>query len=222
MSVAIPEAEWPHLFRPGSVDAPVLLMLHGTGGDEQQISGLAPALDPQAAVLAPRGRVQENGMNRWFRRRSEGVFDTDDVARRADDLATFLIWARSHYELGDRRLVAVGFSNGANIALATALLHPQVLARVIAFSGMHPLDRAAADAGSNAIDARVAESELAASAVLLRNGTSDPMAPLPSVQRLITVLEQRGAQVQQGLRPGGHGITETDIASAVEWLGTVA
>ncbi|TFD66814.1 alpha/beta hydrolase [Cryobacterium ruanii] len=211
-------AQWPHLFRPGSVDAPVLLMLHGTGGDEQQISGLAGALDPRAAVLAPRGRAVENGMNRWFRRLSEGVFDTDDVARRADDLAGFLVWAREHYELGDRPMIAVGFSNGANIALATALLHPEVVARVIAFSGMHPLERAAASAGPDAIGARVAASDLAASALVLLNGESDPMAPLPSVQRLITVLEQRGARVEQVLRPGGHGIAETDVAAAVRWL----
>ncbi|WP_104127935.1 alpha/beta hydrolase [Cryobacterium sp. Y57] len=218
MSAVNENAQWPHLFRPGSVDAPVLLMLHGTGGDEQQVSGLAAALDRNAAVLAPRGRVQENGMNRWFRRLSEGVFDVDDVVRRADELAGFLVWARDHYELGDRPLVAVGFSNGANIALATALIHPEVVARVIAFSGMHPLDRPA----SNAVpDARTAGSELTASALLLLNGRSDPMAPLRSVQKLVTLLEARGAQVQQEVRPGGHGITETDVAAAVAWLGAV-
>ncbi|TFB73387.1 alpha/beta hydrolase [Cryobacterium glaciale] len=210
-------AEWPHLFRSGSADAPVLLMLHGTGGDEQQISRLAAALDPTAAVLAPRGRVQENGMNRWFRRLSEGVFDTDDVARRADDLAGFLVWARDRYELGDRPMVAVGFSNGANIALALALLRPEVLARVIAFSGMHPLDGLPAG-GEGTTAARVAAGDLAASALLLVNGESDPMAPLPSVQRLVTVLEQGGARVEQVLRPGGHGIAKTDVAAAVKWL----
>lgn len=228
-----PEAPWPHLFRPGAADAPVLVMLHGTGGNEQEISGLAEALDPNAAVLAPRGRVQENGLNRWFLRLSEGVFDTDDVARRADDLAGFLVWARDHYELGASPLVAVGFSNGANIALATALLHPAVLPRVIAFSGMHPLDRVPAGAVSAAgsagattvaagsaltIDARLAASDLTASAVLLVNGRSDPMAPLASVQKLATLLHQRGAHVRQQLRPGTHGITPADVAAAASWL----
>ena len=211
-------AAWPHVFRPGSADAPVLLMLHGTGGDEHQISGLAAALDPTAAVLAPRGQAAENGMNRWFRRLSEGVFDTDDVVRRADDLAGFLVWARAHYELGERPMVAVGFSNGANIALALALLRPEVVPRVIAFSGMHPLERATADAGPDTTGARVAASDLGASALLLVNGAEDPMAPLSSVQRLVSVLEQRGATVQQELRPGGHGIAETDVAAAVAWL----
>ena len=226
-----PEAAWPHLFRPGAADAPVLVMLHGTGGNEREISGLAAALNPNAAVLAPRGRVQENGLNRWFRRVSEGVFDTADVARRADDLAGFLVWAWDHYALGKRPLVAVGFSNGANIALATALLHPAVLPRVIAFSGMHPLDRvpagshsAAGSAGAStvaaggALDARLAVSDLTASAVLLVNGRSDPMAPLASVQKLATLLHERGARVRQHLRPGTHGITQADIAVAASWL----
>ncbi|TFC27376.1 carboxylesterase [Cryobacterium sp. TMT1-3] len=208
------QAEWPHLFRPGSVDAPVLLMLHGTGGDEQQISGLAAALDPRAAVLAPRGRVVENGMNRWFRRLSEGVFDTDDVARRADDLAGFLVWAREYYELGDRPLVAVGFSNGANIALALALLRPEMVPRVIAFSGMHPLDGLPVGGAG----ARVTTSGLAASVLLLLNGDSDPMAPLSSVHRLVSLLEARGATVEQVLRPGGHGIADSDVAAALRWL----
>ena len=222
-------AEWPHLFRAGSAHAPVLLMLHGTGGDEQQISGLATALNPDAAVLAPRGQVQENGLNRWFRRLSEGVFDTDDVARRAHDLAGFLTGARAHYALGDRPIIAVGFSNGANIALATALLHPEVLPRVIAFSGMHPLDLASARAGQllaghpvdtaeSTISGRLAASDLTTSALLLLNGRADPMAPLDSVQKLVTLLNERGARVQQELRPGGHGITETDVAAAVAWL----
>lgn len=209
----------------------MLVMLHGTGGNEREISGLADALDPNAAVLSPRGRVQENGLNRWFRRLSEGVFDTEDVVQRADDLAGFLVWARRFYELENRRFVAVGFSNGANIALATALLHPVVLPRVIAFSGMHPLDRewaapsarvtslAHTAAGmEHTIDERLAVSDLAASAVLLLNGRSDPMAPLASVQKLVTLLNQRGAQVQQELRPGNHGITQSDVACAVSWL----
>ena len=185
-------------------------MLHGTGGNEQEFSALAGALDPAAGVLATRGRVQENGMNRWFRRLSEGVFDTADVARQAGDLAAFVSWAREHYALGDRPLIAVGFSNGANIALATALLHPEVLPRVIAFSGMQPLD--------GAQSAGIAEGSLTASALLLVNGRSDPMAPLASADELALLFESRGAAVTRELRPGGHGIAESDVEAAVAWL----
>ena len=129
---------WPHLFEPGSPDAPVLLTLHGTGGNEAEIAAIAPHLLPGAGILSPRGRVSEHGMNRWFRRIAEGVFDVEDVIARAGELAAFIALARAHYGLGDRRMLAVGFSNGANIALATALLHPEALDRVVAFSGMFP------------------------------------------------------------------------------------
>jgi phospholipase/carboxylesterase len=198
--------DWPHLYRPGNPDSPVLLMLHGTGGDEQEITGLAAEIDPDAGVLSPRGQVREHGMLRWFRRRAEGIFDIDDVITRAGELAGFLAAARDHYRLGDRRIVAVGFSNGANIALATALLHPQALDRVIALSGMYPLG-----------DRRSPE-DLSASRVLVLNGDHDSMAPLASVNDLMAALERQGADVEQVLRPGGHGIEYTDIAAARDWL----
>lgn len=203
---AVADLDGPHLFRAGSPDKPVLLMLHGTGGNERDIADLATALDPEAGVLAPRGRVTEGGMLRWFRRHAEGVFDVDDVVRRASDLAGFIAWARRRYELGERRIVAVGFSNGANIALATALLHPEAVGRVVAFSGMFPLDD------------RPLGGDLSQTEVLLLNGRSDPMAPLASVTRLASVLTSRGAEVEQELRDGGHGITATDAAAAAGWL----
>lgn len=200
------DLDWPHVFRPGSSDRPVLLILHGTGGNEREMTGLADVLDPAAAVLAPRGRVNEGGMTRWFRRHAEGVFDVNDVVRRAGELAKFIAWARHRYELEDRPIVAIGFSNGANIALATALLHPGTVGRVVAFSGMYPLDD------------RSLDGDLSRSEVLLLNGRSDAMAPLASVSRLVSVLNSHGAQVEQELRGGGHGITATDAAAAARWL----
>ncbi|MFC5928245.1 alpha/beta hydrolase [Cryobacterium melibiosiphilum] len=199
-------AAWPHVYREGAAERPVLLMLHGTGGTEHDLLGLADALDPAAAVIAPRGRVTENGMNRWFRRLAEGVFDLEDVEVRADELVGFVTAARAQYGLGHRPVVAVGFSNGANVALATALRHPSTVARVIAFSGMHPLP------------GRDATAVLSGTSVLLLNGESDPMAPLPSVDALAAELEQRGARVRQVRRSGGHGVTEADVYAAQGWL----
>lgn len=199
-------SEWPHLYQAGSATAPVLLMLHGTGGNEVEFAGLAATLAPDATVLAPRGRVTEGGMLRWFRRLSEGVFDVDDVVRRAAELAGFIEWARAHYEFGERPVIAVGFSNGANIALATALLHPEVLGSVVAFSGMFPL------AG------REATADLSGSRVLLLNGRSDPMAPFDSVTVLAAALSAAGAEVEQHVREGGHGVAPTDAAAAQAWL----
>ena len=162
--------------------------------------------NPAATLLSPRGPVTEGGMRRWFRRLSEGVFDVDDVVRRAAELAGFLAWARHRYDLDERPIVAVGFSNGANIALATALLHPEALNRVIAFSGMFPLD------------GRSLTTDLSETAVLLLNGRTDPMAPLTSVDTVAAALSARGSEVEQELRDGGHGIAATDVAAARSWL----
>lgn len=197
---------WPHLYTPSLGDRPVLLMLHGTGSNEHDIASLAGTLDPDAGILAPRGRVQEHGMLRWFRRHAEGVFDVDDVTDRSRELAGFIRAARDHYGLGDRQIIAVGFSNGANIALATAILHPEALDRVIAFSGMYPLGE------------RTAPNTLAGSQILALNGDADPMAPPASVKRLISQLTTKGATVEQVLRHGGHGIQPSDLEAAKAWL----
>ena len=201
---------WPHHFSPGEAGAPVLLMLHGTGGNEHEIAALATELHPGAGVLAPRGQVQEHGMLRWFRRHGEGNFDVEDVIARAVDLSGFLDAAREHYNLGNRPVIAVGFSNGANIALATAILHPRALDRVIAFSGMYPFgDREGA-------------ADLVGSRLLILNGETDPMAPTTSVNTLMATLRENGADAVQILRPGGHGITNTDLDAAKQWLATVS
>ena len=201
---------WPHLYSPGREDAPVLLMLHGTGSNERDIASLAGALAPDAGILAPRGRVQEHGMLRWFRRHGEGVFDVDDVIACSRELAAFIGAARDHYGLGDRKLVSVGFSNGANIALATAMLHPEALDRVIAFSGMYPLGEWTGMA------------DLSGSRILTINGDTDPMAPLSSVTQLVAELNRQGAAAEQVLRPGGHGIGPADLDAARTWLASYA
>lgn len=197
-------ADWPHEYRPGI--GRVLLMLHGTGGNEQEILALAGALDPTAGVLAPRGRVTEGGMNRWFRRFAEGSFDVDDVVVRAAELAAFVTWARVHYGIEDVPITAVGFSNGANIALAVAQLHPDVLRAAIAFSGMYPF----AD--------RLVEGSLAGSHLLVSNGETDAMAPLPSVEHLVAELTRKGADVTVTRREGTHGISAAELEAAVTWL----
>ena len=199
-------AEWPHLFRAGEPGHPVLLMLHGTGDTETGIAPLAAHLDPQAGVLAPRGRVLEGGATRWFRRRGEGVFDVDDVIVRAGELAAFITAARVEYGIEDAPLIGVGFSNGANIGLAATLLHPHVIDRLVALCGMYPF----ADRDPIGDVARVS--------VLLVNGAADPMAPVASVARLTEVAEQHGATVRRHIRAGGHGVDIGDITAAKEWL----
>jgi phospholipase/carboxylesterase len=195
---------WPHTFRPGT--GAVVLALHGTGGSEVEIASLAERIAPGAAVLAPRGRVSENGAGRWFRRAAEGVFDVDDVVFRTDELAGFLETAIAQYELDDLPVMATGFSNGANMALALGMLHPRLVPSIVAFSGMYPF-------GS-----RTATRDLVGSRILLLNGTADPMAPQSSVDVLAENLTTSGADLTRLSRPGGHGILADELVAAEQWI----
>jgi phospholipase/carboxylesterase len=185
----------------------VLLLLHGTGGSPDDLLGLAHELSPDSAVLAPAGPVSEHGAARWFRRLAEGVFDHEDVVRRANQLADFVLEAREKYGFGGRRLVAVGFSNGANIAAAVVLLRPDAVREAALFAAMSPVP----DPPSH---------DLGESRVFLANGEHDPMAPLASTEELIRLLRQRGADVVTQRHPGGHMITVDGVRAAAEWLGS--
>ncbi len=124
---------------PSGTSKRTLLLLHGTGGNENDMISLGRDLDPAAALLSPRGKVLENGMPRFFRRLAEGVFDEEDVIRRAHELADFVVAAAVRYEFDPKRVTAVGYSNGANIAAAILLLRSEVLASAVLFRAMVPL-----------------------------------------------------------------------------------
>ncbi|WP_216214056.1 alpha/beta hydrolase [Amycolatopsis aidingensis] len=194
-----------HRFLEGDPAAPVLLLLHGTGGGPEDLLGLARELSPGSPVLAPAGPVSEHGAARWFRRLAEGVFDTEDVLARAGQLADFLLAARAEYGLAGRRLVAVGFSNGANIAAATVLLRPDALTEAAAFAAMLPVPEPP-------------RHDLSGSRVFLSGGEQDPMAPLPSAEELVRVLRDRSAEVTTHRHPGGHQVTPDGVRAAREWL----
>ena len=195
-----------HRFHPArTADAVTLLLLHGTGGDEDDLLELGRALDGQAALLSPRGQSSEQGANRWFRRLAEGVFDTDDLLARTDELAAFVTAAVEHYRLDASRLVAVGFSNGANIAATLLFRHPQLLRAAILFAAMVPLPD----------PPRV---DLSRVAVFLAAGRADPIAPPEQTERLAKQLIDRGAAVDLRWQPGGHGIEPRTLAQATAWL----
>lgn len=201
-----------HRFVAGDPDAPVLVLLHGTGGDPDDLLPLAAELSPGSAVLAPAGPVSEHGMARWFRRLAEGVFDHADVVVRANQLADFLLATRERYRLDDRRMVAVGFSNGANIAAAVLLLRPDALTEAVLFAAMLPVPVPSDDA------ARDGAPDLSGTRVFLSNGERDPMAPLHSTGQLVEMLQGRSAEVRTHRHPGGHQITAEGVAAAREWL----
>jgi phospholipase/carboxylesterase len=191
--------------RESDPQAPVLLLLHGTGGGPDDLLGLGRELSPGSPLLAPAGPVSEHGARRWFRRLAEGVFDFEDVVARAGQLADFVRAAREHYGLDGRRLVAAGFSNGANIAAALTLLHPDVVREAALFAAMSPVPEPPPH-------------DLSGTRVFLSSGEQDPMAPLDSADRLVNQLRERAAEVTAHRHQGGHQITLDGVQAAQKWL----
>ena len=195
-----------HRFSPSSAEQkPItLLMLHGTGGNEDDLFPLGKTLFPGAAILSPRGKVLENGMPRFFRRFSEGVFDVADVKFRANELAQFIAAARKEYFInGD--LIGVGYSNGANIAAALMLSHPGELAAAVLFRATVPF------VPENPPDLRNV-------GVLLAGGQRDPIVPQAETVKLSNILRAAGASVEIHWHQGGHELGEDDIMLARKWL----
>jgi phospholipase/carboxylesterase len=197
-----------HRFEPATApDTLPLLLLHGTGGDENDLIDLGRIVAPGAALLSPRGKVLENGMPRFFRRLEEGVFDEADLKVRARELADFVAEARAAYDLPAP--VAVGFSNGANIAAALLLLRPEVLAGAALLRAMTPFGQPPA-------------AELTDKPVLLLSGEMDPILPLANANRLAASLRARGAVVDHRVLPLGHGLSQADVTLTKEWLEALA
>ena len=197
-----------HVFVPaeGPSRVPVtLLLLHGTGGDERDLLPLGRRLWPEAALLGVRGKVLENGMPRYFRRFAEGVFDIDDLKARTDEFAEFIDAAAEHYGFSKRHLVAVGYSNGANMAASLILLHPHYLAAGVLFRAQLPFTPAIVRNFS----------ELA---VFIAAGTQDQIVPRDETQQLVTVLAGGGADVSMFWHRGGHELGDDDVAAAKTWL----
>jgi phospholipase/carboxylesterase len=192
-----------HRFEPGASTAAPLLLLHGTGGDENDLLPLGKALAPDRALLSPRGKVLENGMPRFFRRLAEGVFDEQDVIERAYELADFIAKAGKAYKMA--KPIAIGFSNGANIAAAILLLRPEALSGAILLRAMVPL-------------VKPPQVDLAQKPVLIISGASDPIIPASNANQLATMLKNAHADVQHVTLPTGHNLTQNDVTLATKWL----
>ena len=193
-----------HRFIPATAPGrPPVLLLHGTGGDETDLLELGQAIAPGSARLSPRGKVVESGMPRFFRRLAEGVFDEEDVKARANELADFVAEARKAYRL--EAPVAVGFSNGANIAAAMMLLRADALAGAVLLRAMVPLGE-------------VPRVDLAGKRVLILSGSADPVVPAENASRLAAMLRTAGALVQHEVLPVGHGLSQADVRLARDWL----
>ena len=193
-----------HEFVPGSSKR-TLLLLHGTGGNERDLILLGREIDPTAAILSPRGKVLENGMPRFFRRFAEGIFDEEDLKKRTHELADFVGAAAEHYEFAADQVVAVGYSNGGNIAASLLLLRPGTLRAAILFRAMVPL---------------VPEKlpDLSLLRVWIGAGNQDPIIPTSETQRLVELLRNARADVTIRFFTAGHNLTNHEIEIAREWL----
>lgn len=194
-----------HHFAPGEDGAPTLLVLHGTGGDENDLIPLAKELTPGAAILSPRGQVSEYGAPRFFRRLAEGVFDLEDLVFRTHELAGFVEAAAREYGFDPAKLVAAGYSNGANIAASLLLLHPGLLKAAVLFRAMVPLEPEVTP-------------DLSGTPVFIAAGRRDQMIVPDNSERLAKMLEEAGAQVELRWRDIGHALTYEEVREARDWL----
>jgi phospholipase/carboxylesterase len=199
-----PQPDFIHEFVPGK-SARTLLLLHGTGGSERELIPLGQELDSEAGLLSPRGKVLENGMPRFFRRLAEGVFDLEDLQKRTHELADFVISAAEHYKIDNKQIVAVGYSNGANIAASMLLLRPEILSAAILFRAMVPLIPEKRPA-------------LSSKTVFISAGSFDPIVPASNTKELAELLRNAGADVTTRFLQSGHELTAEDVDLAREWL----
>ncbi len=195
-----------HQYSPGATgNARVLLLLHGTGGDEHDLLPIGRELDPDAALLSPRGKVSENGAPRFFRRLAEGVFDEVEVLQRAQELADFVAAATVHYKFDASQITAVGYSNGANIAAVMMLLRPEMFSSAILFRAMVVLTHPPTP-------------DLSRHRILMSAGRHYPIIPLENAQELSALFQKAGAELTFDVQEASHGLTREDLRAARRWL----
>jgi phospholipase/carboxylesterase len=200
-----PVGAFVHRYEPGAGPA-TLLLLHGTGGDEHQLIDLGRQVAPTAALLSPRGAVLEDGVAaRFFARRGVGDLDLDDLRRRGDDLATWVGEACLEYERDAARVIALGYSNGANIAVELLFRHPGVLRGAALLRPMLPYRP-------------TGTLELTGTDILIATGDADPYSPAAQVTELATLFTAGGAAVQVERQPTGHGLVQADLDALGAWV----
>ena len=194
-----------HKYKPAKANNITLLLLHGTGGNENSLTELAEELLPESGILSPRGKVLENGMPRFFRRIAEGVFDEVDLRYRTTELTQWVLAAAEQYGFDQGGLVALGYSNGANIAASVLLSHPNVLAGAVLMRAMSPY----------IVDRPIVLPE---SPVLLLNGDRDPMVTLNKASLLAEQLLTAGARLKRSVVHAGHSLTEPELKTVKDFL----
>jgi predicted esterase len=194
-----------HRFHSGEESADTLLVLHGTGGNENDLIGIGQAIAPGAAILSPRGNVLEHGAPRFFKRIAEGVFDPKEVRSRAEELARFIRAAAITYRLDPSRVFALGYSNGANVASTVMLIEPGAIQGSILFRPMvvyEPPDKP----------------DLSGSSIFISAGRLDSIVPTASVEQLAEIFRSGNADVTLKWQISGHNLVPSEVREAAEWF----
>jgi len=196
-----------HRFVPAedSAAGETLIVLHGTGGNENDLVGIGQAIAPGAAILSPRGKVLENGAPRFFKRLAEGVFDPKEVRSRAEELARFIRAAIMKYGLDATRIYALGYSNGANIASTVMFIQPDLLQGAVLFRPMLVYEPEE-------------QGDLSGASVFISAGRMDPIVPVKSVERLVELFESAHAEVTLKWQSAGHNLVPSEVREASDWL----
>lgn len=198
-----------HIFQKGQdSQAPTLLLLHGTGGTEHDLINIGKMISPNSSLLGVRGNVLENGMPRFFRRLAEGVFDEEDLVLRTEELKQFIDDSAKEYQFDRNNIVAIGYSNGANIAGSLLFHYQDSLKGAILF---HPM-----------VPRRGIELPgLSGTSVFIGAGKNDPLCPPQESNDLMELLQNAGAQVQVHWENHGHQLTRGEVEKAAEWFLTL-
>ena len=201
------DQDFKHIFIQGDLRLPVLVLLHGTGGDEQDLVSLGQMVSPGSSILSLRGKVSENGMPRFFRRLAEGIFDQEDLKFRTAELADFIEKSRQTYGFENASVVALGYSNGANIAASVLLSRPDIFQGAVLLRAMVPFEP-------------VTLPNLGGTKILMLSGLMDNIIPPENSTRLSKMLDEAGADVNFIMKPTGHGLTQSDFSDITKWIGS--
>ena len=196
-----------HRFVPAedSASGETLIVLHGTGGNEDDLVGIGQTVAPGAAILSPRGNVLENGAPRFFKRLAEGVFDPKEVRSRAEELTHFIRAAVARYDLDASRIYALGYSNGANIASTVMFIEPRLLQGAVLFRPMLVYEPEK-------------QGDLSSASVFISAGRMDPIVPVKSVERLAELFESSRAETTLKWQQTGHNLVPSEVREAADWL----
>lgn len=193
-----------YIYNEGKAGEPVIVLLHGTGADENNLIPVSDALAPDATVLSIRGNVSENGMNRYFKRHGEGHYDVEDLNKRGKKLYDFIEQKAEEYNFALEDVILFGFSNGSNIGINMLLLEKAKFNKAMLFAPMYPVE---IEAGPDLSDAKI----------LLSMGENDPIVPKEESDRVIEIFKSRGAKVDQ-VWVNSHEINEKNLIAAKQWL----